>query len=151
MDTISLLKNYLQANMVSNLYNMINNQIIVYIIFTIKILSKEQFDGIASEEHIIILNYGEHVISENSDDDHHTALFWTFTTKRFIRFLDKARQQSATRNSLNCSIDVTFGLTKEEYNFGLLVTVVPVKRNTDNYIVYQFVPFLGFFANQKQR
>jgi len=116
-------------------------------------LSKEQFNGIASEEQVIILNYGEHIISENSEGDHHhTALFWTFTTKRFIRFLDKAiRQQSATPNSLNCSIDVTFSLTKEQYNLGLLGTVVPVKRNTDIIISYINSFHFGVFLQIRSR
>ena len=113
-------------------------------------MSKEQYDGIVSDEKIIVLNYGEHLVSENSEDDSHNALWRTFTTKRFMSFLDKAiEQQTSTNNSLNCSIDVTFSLTKEQYKLGLLGTVVPVRRSTDNYIVYQFVPFFGFFCKSE--
>ena len=32
---------------------------------------------------------------------------------------------------------------------GLLGTVVPVKRNSDNHVVYQFIPFFGFFCKSE--
>ena len=38
-------------------------------------MSKEQYDGIVRDEKIIVLNYGEHLVSENSEDDSHNALW----------------------------------------------------------------------------
>ena len=71
--------------------------------FVVQITSKEQYESIIDEEKIIILNYGEHsIVSEEVEVTPHNALFWTFTTKKFMRFLENAiRQQSLTENSIN--------------------------------------------------
>lgn len=104
-----------------------------------KVTSLSEYEAILDDDNIIILDYGETV----SDGDLPEEIHWSFTTKNFMKFLGLAMEQ---QNKVNCSVDVTFSLTKEDYNLGLLGTVVPTIRKNDGFIVYQFVPFLGFFC-----
>lgn len=99
---------------------------------------------------MIILNCGEHVVSSVDNIEGNTAIYWTFTTKNFLRSLHRAiQEEKETGKSCNYSIDVTFNLTKEEYNLGLLGSIVPVIRSSDNFVTYQFVPFFGFFCKSE--
>ena len=98
---------------------------------------------------LIILNCGEHTVSLTDNTEGNLALYWIFTTKNFCNSLHKAiLEEKETGRSCNFSIDVTFNLTKEEYNLGLMGSIVPVIRASDNFASYQFVPFLDFFAKK---
>jgi len=53
------------------------------------------------------------------------------------------------QGQVNCSVDVTFSLTKEDYNLGLLGTVIPTISENDGFVAYKFVPFKGFFCKSE--
>lgn len=116
----------------------------------IQISSKDEFDAIEDDNELIILNTGEHIVSSVEDIEGNVAVYWIFTTRNFCNSLQNAiLEEKNTGKSCNFSIDVTFNLTNEEYNLGLLGCIVPVIRSSDNFVLYQFVPFFGFICKSE--